>query len=142
MPNEDYNANFEALLLHNLKKIHGSTSQKMSKSEFVGLDDLPYMHTDELIRDIEELYFIETEYDDDIYFLTEQGYTYLEQQGVEASSDDALSTEEAKKPRSRILDVVLIGAGLLALLYAAGLFLDLKEKNSEINRPNQEINSK
>ena len=92
------------------------------------------MHTEELIRDLGELHFIETEYQDDVYFLTERGYTFLEQQGL----DDSKVEPESVKKKSRVVELIVVGLGVLALLYAANLYVNMKTDSEEV-LPTQEI---
>lgn len=136
MPNEDYNANFDALLEINLKKIYESDGQQLAKGDFEGLRGESYIHTEELIRDLEELHFIETEYEEGVYFLTEQGYLYIEQEGLDSKNDTGSNDSKPKK-KSNVTAILIIALGLLALLYAANMFVTMKEKNN-----NQPINNK
>ena len=66
------------LISINLEHIYNAKNQSIHKSGFFNLDKNKLENPDELIGILVKLDLIETESDDDIYFLTEIGYNYAE----------------------------------------------------------------
>ncbi len=62
----------------NLEMIHNAKNQSLHKSDFVDLEKNKLENPDELIGLMVQLDLIETESDDDFYFLTEIGYKHTE----------------------------------------------------------------
>ena len=62
----------------NLELIHNAKNQSLHKSDFVDLEKNKLENPDELIGLMVQLDLIETESDDNFYFLTEIGYKHAE----------------------------------------------------------------
>lgn len=66
------------LIYQNLERIYNAESQSLHKSAFIDMDKNKLENPNDLIGIMAKLDLIETEVDDDIYFLTEIGFEYIE----------------------------------------------------------------
>ena len=133
MPNEDYNANFEELMRINLLRILHAKNQSITSEEFLGLNNEPYIHKDELIRDLIDLHYIETESNDHVYYLTELGYNIAETYTVSTNEE-----EKKDSKSSRFWEFAIAVVGALVLLFAINMYWNNKYSMEDEKQPSQE----
>ena len=141
-----------ALIKLNLELIYNAKNQSMHKSGFVDWEKNKLDNPNELIGIMIKLDLIETEHDDDIYFLTEIGYKHTESNSgwywgelppeyeVEAEYDDDQDEDfdpnpipiiDNRKKGKKYFWLILI---VISVVYYF-LIYDGKPKNDTLNIP-------
>lgn len=67
-----------AVHIHNLKLIHSTEGQQLHLSKFEDETGTPHFEPYKIVEELLKLHLIETEQEDDVYFLTPEGYDWAE----------------------------------------------------------------
>lgn len=123
------NLNIEKEHILNLKRIYESENESLHKADFIDEEGKSHPNCTQIIAELIELDFIETENDENTFFLTTAGYDFVEglinrEKVREVSQSDVIKPEQlihalgAKKVKKYLfIWLVLFGASVAVYKY-------------------------